>query len=129
MYYHIDPNTLTLISGPHTADSPYVRTITRCGTPEVLPLADYGLVPEVREPLGPDQKAGNPLVTASAVTFPAVDKTEAERLVALKSQWATQNTQRQTRMAERILAEPAPEDLPGLRRQLDAAKTLLTLRA
>ena len=80
MYYHISP-TLEILSGPHAADSAYVRNLTRCGTPEVLNLADYGLVPEVREPLGEGQKHGAPIVSAEAVTLPAVART-AEELAA-----------------------------------------------
>lgn len=39
MIYHIANNTI--LSGPHSLQSDAVRRITRCGTPEVLNLADY----------------------------------------------------------------------------------------
>jgi hypothetical protein len=71
MFYHVS-NT-TILSGPHSADSQYVRDLTRCGTPSVLNLADYGLVPEIKPALGEYQSWGEPVVSADAVTFPVVD--------------------------------------------------------
>jgi hypothetical protein len=76
MIYHISNNTI--LSGPHAADSQYVRKLTRCGTPEVLDLADYGLVPEVKPALSEYQSWGEPIVSEIAVTFPIVDWTDAQ---------------------------------------------------
>lgn len=102
MLYHIQDNAI--LSGPHAADSQYVRKLTRCGTPSVLNLADYGLVPEVKPALGEYQSYGEPVVSAEAVTFPVVDwdaaqiaEYEAQLLAARRA--AMLCTPRQARLA------------------------------
>jgi hypothetical protein len=104
MFYHLSPDPLAILSGPHAADSLYVRGLTRCGTPAVLDLADYDLVPEVKPALGAHQSYGAPIVTAEAVTFPLVDWTaeqiaeqEAQELAASRA--ALRCTPRQARLA------------------------------
>lgn len=101
MLYHI-ANTI-ILSGPHAADSQYVRQLTRCGTPSVLNLADFGLVPEVKPALGEYQSWGEPVVSADAVTFPVIDwseeqiaEYEAQQLAARRA--AMQCTPRQARL-------------------------------
>lgn len=99
-YYHIDPVTKTIISGPHAPQSDYLKRLTNCGNPECLDLAPYGLVPEVREPLGEGQKYGDPIVSAEAVTLPAVDKTSEELAAELAQRRAGMTcTPRQARLA------------------------------
>ncbi|MBP6733626.1 MAG: hypothetical protein KA142_02845 [Chromatiaceae bacterium] len=71
MIYHIANNAI--LSGPFSERDPYVIRLTRCGTPEVLDLLSYGLVPEIKPPLGEYQSYGEPIVSAEAVTFPVVD--------------------------------------------------------
>ena len=79
MIYHIDRDTLTIISGPHQIKSTYIKKLTRCGNPDILKdLLLRGFVPRVMEPLGSDQKYGDPIVSLTAVTFPAVDLTAQE---------------------------------------------------
>lgn len=76
MLYHIVNNAI--LSGPHADQSDYVRKLTRCGTPDVLDLSEYSLVPEVKPSLGQYQSYGDPVVSADAVTFPVIDWTQAE---------------------------------------------------
>lgn len=102
MLYHI--NNSAILSGPHAADSQYVRQLTRCGTPEVLGLSQFGLVPEVKPALSDYQSWGEPVVSAESVTFPAIDWTEAQiaeyeaqQLAARRA--AMQCTPRQARLA------------------------------
>ena len=73
MYYHINKDTLTIISGPHSVQSDYIKKLTRCGTPEVLDLSDYNLVPEVKNPIDHYQSYGEPIVTETEVTIPLVE--------------------------------------------------------
>lgn len=73
MYYHINKDTLTIISGPHHESSDYIKKLTRCGTPEVLNLLDYDLVPEIKNPIDHYQSYGDPIVTATEVTIPLVE--------------------------------------------------------
>lgn len=82
-YYHVNKATLEIISGPHAPLSTYVKKLTSCGNPDLLDLSSYDLVPEVREPLADGQKHGEPVVTAEAVTIPAIAKS-AEELAADK---------------------------------------------
>lgn len=98
-YYHIDPSTLTVISGPHAIRSTYIKKLTNCGNPELLDLLQYNLVPEVYEPLAEGQKHGNQVVTAEAVTFPAIAKT-AEDMAAETQAWRelAEVTPRQARL-------------------------------
>ena len=78
-YSHIDPTTLTLISGPHAAQSTYVKQVTSCGNPEVL-LADgpydlpdsTAIVPCIHANLAEGQRHGEPVVYADRVEVPAV---------------------------------------------------------
>ena len=70
MLYHIQDSTI--LAGPFSERDPYVIKLTRCGTPEVLTLSDYGLVPEIKPPLGEYQSYGEPTITPWAVTFPVV---------------------------------------------------------
>jgi hypothetical protein len=95
MIYHISLSPLAIVSGPHAIQSDYVRKLTRCGTPDVFDaaeLAAFGLVPEVRPPLGEYQSYGDPIVTAEAVTFPVVDWTPEQifnaQLVSARERWA-----------------------------------------
>lgn len=78
-YYHIDPNTLTIISGPYDVLSATIRKLTRCGNPDVLMggqpyvLPDgTRLVPQVWPELAEGQKHGEPVVYADRVEVPAV---------------------------------------------------------
>lgn len=75
MYYHIDQNTLTILSGPHGIHDALLKNLTSCGNPECLPnLADYGIVPAVYPTPGANQRNSTvPIVTAEAVTFPVED--------------------------------------------------------
>lgn len=77
-YYHINMLTLEILSGPHEIQSTYIRRLTSCGNPELLDLSTYGLVPEVYETLTDTQKHGIAIVSADAVTFPAIAKTAGE---------------------------------------------------
>jgi len=120
MYYHIQ--TGAIVSGPHSPQSDYVRKLTRCGTPEVLDLSEYGLVPEIREPLGPQQSHGEPIVSADAVTIPAVDWSAEQIAEAQRAQWAAQAQSRRIRDARKTLAEPASPD--NLDAKLAAIQTL-----
>lgn len=70
MIYHIANNAI--LAGPFTERDPYVIKLTRCGTPEVLDLPSYGLVPEIKPALGEYQSYGEPTITPWAVTFPVV---------------------------------------------------------
>lgn len=97
MIYHINQVSLSIIAGPFTLTDPYVRKLTRCGTPDVFSaaeLAAFGLVPEVRPELGEYQSYGDPIVTADAVTIPVVDWTDEEiraaTLAAARTRWAQQ---------------------------------------
>ncbi len=76
MLYHLQDNTI--VAGPFSERDPYIVRLTRCGTPEVLNLTDYGLVPEIKPPLGEYQSYGEPVVSADAVTFPIRDWSAAE---------------------------------------------------
>lgn len=79
MYYHINPSMLTIIAGPFELQSEYVKNLTHCGNPELLNLADYNLVPEVREALNEDDEiSGAPVVTVTAVTIPKANDTIPE---------------------------------------------------
>lgn len=75
MYYHIDKTNSTIISGPHYVSSDYIKKLTRCGTPEVLNLFDYDLVPEIKPTLTTYQSYGDPVVDDTNVTFPIIDWT------------------------------------------------------
>jgi hypothetical protein len=57
-YYHINRDNLTIISGPHSERSAYIKQLTSCGNPELLDLTSFGLVPLVSPPLGPGQRYG-----------------------------------------------------------------------
>ena len=46
MIYHIQDSAI--LAGPFSERDPYVIKLTRCGTPEVLDLQGYGLVPEIK---------------------------------------------------------------------------------
>lgn len=83
MIYHIQNNTI--IAGPFSVSDPYVRKVTRCGTPETLDLSEYGFVPEVKPAISEHQSYGEPIVTADAVTFPITDWT-AEQIAAHEAQ-------------------------------------------
>ena len=66
-----------IIGGPYAVTSAEVRRITSTGNPEALPLshlAGLGLLPEVRDTLGPGQGYGAPelLPDLSGVRLPAV---------------------------------------------------------
>ena len=104
MIYHIDPQSLTIIAGPFAPTDTYVRKLTRCGTPEVLGLAQYDLVPEVKPPLGQYQSYGEPVVSTDAVTLPVIDWT-AEQIAACEAEQLAQRraalscTPRQARLA------------------------------
>ena len=104
IYYHLSRSPLAILSGPHAVNSDYVRRLTRCGTPEVLDLSQFDLVPEVKPALGQYQSYGEPVVTADAVTFPVVDWSqaqidayEAEQLAARRAGMVC--TTRQARLA------------------------------
>lgn len=106
MYFNINKQTLAILSGPHSIGSDYVRKLTRCGSPEVFSAADlaaFGLVPEVRPALGEHQSYGDPIVSADAVTFPAVDWTPdqiaAENLANARTRWAQQAADRARKAA------------------------------
>lgn len=77
-YYQIDPDLLIIISGPYDLDSPELRKITRCGTPELLDLSKYNIVPELKDPLGDYQYYTTPEVYLDHVRIPICDKTEVE---------------------------------------------------
>lgn len=95
MYYHIDPNTLSIISGPHAVDSTAIKKLTSCGNPELLNLADYDLVPAAYAALGENQRhASTPVVTADAVTFPAEDIPQEELDSAAEALRASQTISR-----------------------------------
>ena len=83
MIYHIKDSAI--LAGPFSERDPYVIKLTRCGTPEVLDLPSYGLVPEIKPALGEYQSYGDPVVTADAVTFPVVDWT-AEAIAEYEAQ-------------------------------------------
>lgn len=88
-YYQINPETLTIISGPHDIDSSELRKITRCGNPELLNLIQYNIVPEVKSPLAIYQFYGTPEVYIDHVVIPIIEKDEdaiaAEEALALQS--------------------------------------------
>lgn len=77
-YYHINKNTLVVLSGPHSAQSTYVKRLTSCGNPELLDLSMFDLVPEVYESLVETQKHGEKQVYTDKVVFPAIPKTAEE---------------------------------------------------
>jgi len=83
-YYHIDNGAI--VSGPHAANSAYIKRLTRCGQPEKLDLAAFGLLPEVHDTLGEHQRYGEPVVEAAQVRVPAVDKTADELAAELQAQ-------------------------------------------
>lgn len=60
MVYHVNNNVI--LSGPHAVSSDYVRKLTRCGTPEVLDLSAYDLVPEWREPVSAPLGWADPVI-------------------------------------------------------------------
>ena len=107
MIYHISNNVI--IAGPLTERDPYVVRLTRCGNPEALDLTEFGLLPEIREPLGPQQSHGEPIVSADAVTIPAVDWSAEQIAEAQRAQWAAQAQSRRAREARKTLAEPTTE--------------------
>jgi hypothetical protein len=76
IYYQVKDGKI--VSGPHGADSTYVKKLTSCGNPELLNLTTYELLPERREPLGEYQRAGSPVVMTDHVLIPAVDFTQDE---------------------------------------------------
>lgn len=99
-YYHINPATLTILSGPHVPQSDYLKRLTACGNPECLDLSQYDCWPEVREPLGEHQKPGAPIVANDSVTIPAVDKTADDLAAELAQRRAAMAcTPRQARLA------------------------------
>lgn len=71
-YYIINPQALTISSGPHSATAPEVKKVTRCGNPDILSdlyLAALGVVPEVSPDYDPQtQTYDGVTVTATAVT-------------------------------------------------------------
>ena len=100
MYYHIDKQSLTILSGPHAPQSDYLKQLTSCGNPECLDLSQYDCWPEVREPLTEAQKAGDPLVANGVVTIPAIAKTADDLAAELAQRRATMtSTPRQARLA------------------------------
>jgi len=122
MVYLINPDTLTILSGPHGVQSTFVKKLTNCGNPELLNLADYNIVPAVYPPLTESQRySATPVVTADAVTFPG-------EAIPLPDIWRDQARVRRNRIANRVLAEPLSDDPDILRNHLAAAITLLTLR-
>jgi len=78
LYFLIDPENSTIISGPHAQDSPELRKITRCGNPELINLLDYGLVPEVYPTITSTQKYGARIVSTSQVYYEVIEKTQEE---------------------------------------------------
>lgn len=100
LYYHIDPNTLTILSGPFHEQDGYIKRLTSCGNPECLDLSQYNLWPEVRESLTADQKAGTPVVADGVVTIPAIAKTADDLAADLAARRAALIcTPRQARLA------------------------------
>jgi hypothetical protein len=75
-YYYIQNNSI--VSGPHSDKSQFVKKITRCGSPEKLDLITYGFYPEVRDILGKNQKHGEKQLEAKQVRVPAINKTPEE---------------------------------------------------
>ena len=102
MIYHVANNQI--ISGPLGIRDPYVIKLTRCGTPEVLNIADYGLVPEIKPELGEFQSYGDPIATAESVTFPAIDWTEQQIAEYQAQQVATSREQMSCSPAQGRLA-------------------------
>lgn len=103
LYYHINKQTLEIISGPHDLYSREIKKITRCGTPEYLNLTQYDLVPEIRDSLLENQYYDTPIVTIDSVLIKAVDKDQdtinnekAKKLQLKKSNLSC--TQRQMRL-------------------------------
>lgn len=78
LVYHINPDTLTILHGPMQLDAPYLRKLAGCGQPWKLDLSEFAIVPQIVEPLGPGQRHGAPVVSADAVTIPAINKDAAE---------------------------------------------------
>ncbi len=78
VYYHISRTPLAILSGPHDTQSEYVKTLTGCGNPELLNLADYHLVPLIEEEIGDDDNFGNPVITDAGVVLEKVQPTLAE---------------------------------------------------
>lgn len=78
--YHIDPDALTVISGPHAVGSLYVRKLTKSGNPELLDLLQFNLAPQELTPLAEGQKHdfANHQVYPDRVVVPAVTKTQEE---------------------------------------------------
>ncbi len=76
MLYHIQDSAI--LAGPFAPSDPYIIKLTRCGTPEVLNLANYGLVSEIKPALGEYQSYGEPVITADSVIFPVVDWSAAD---------------------------------------------------
>lgn len=100
LYYHINPNTLTIIAGPFHEQDGYIKQLTSCGNPECLDLSQYNLWPEVRESLTAEQKAGAPVAENGVVTIPAIAKTEADLAADLAARRSAMIcTPRQARLA------------------------------
>lgn len=77
-YYHINKDTLTIISGPHKEQSTYIKKLTHCGNPELLDLSSFDLVPEIYETLTENQKYGDMIISIDSVTIPAIPRTQEE---------------------------------------------------
>lgn len=84
-YYHIDKETLSIISGPHDLFSVYVKKLTCCGNPDLLDLSSYGLVPEIIPERTMQQKYEGVTVFEDRVEKIVVDKTQEE--IAIDIQW------------------------------------------
>lgn len=84
--YHINPQTLTILGGPHYIGSTEIKKLTRCGNPDVLlAVGPYDLddgtrlVPQVWPELAEGFRfGGEPVVYADRVEIPAIPKTQAE---------------------------------------------------
>ena len=89
-YDHINKSDLTIISGPHAAQSTYIKKLTRCGNPDILignqpyDLSDgTALVPRVYAELAEGQKYGEPVVYADRVEVPVIVKSADDILLEL----------------------------------------------
>lgn len=80
-YYHIDKDTLTIISGPHAVRSTYIKMLTGCGNPECLDLLEYSIVPQIFPIMPAGHRYAGTVVFADRVEL-GIEPLPAEELAA-----------------------------------------------
>jgi hypothetical protein len=78
-YFHVDPMTKEIIAGPFTAMDVYVKKLTSCGNPDLLPLAEYNLLPATFAPASANEKYGPPSVVNDKVVYQAIPLSSEEQ--------------------------------------------------